>query len=80
MPGYHPRVPAIADLARLPTCAGSESALHLVVDRAMRAAEGALHDYRGTVTSLGEGNSSAEKAERLLQASAHTCTWNFRRH
>ena len=68
MPGHHVRSPSIAE-ARVPTCAGSESALHLVVDRAMRAAEGALHDYRGTVTSFGEGNGAAEKAERLLQAS-----------
>ena len=67
-------------LSDLPVCAGSESALHLVVDRAMRAAEGALHDYRGTVTSIGEGNGPAEKAERLLQASALPCTLNSQRH
>ena len=74
MPGDHSRFPSIAE-ARLPCCAGSESALHLVVDRAMRAAESALHDYRGSVTSPGEGNGSAEKAERLLQVGACACTW-----
>ncbi len=43
-------------------CAGSEDALHLLVDRSMRVAETALHSYRS------QDKAAGNKAALLLQA------------